>query len=100
MNTPETLNIIPEVPPLWTTTDMSRFLRCTERQIFELRKEGMPTIKLGGLVRFDPSDVRTWMEKRSGYASPRAAQLRDISTSGEDSAECAKSDLFKEFPAR
>ena len=79
---------------------MSRFLRCTERQIFELRKEGMPTIKLGGLVRFDPSDVRIWMEKRSGYASPRAAQLRDIGTSGEDSAACAKSDLFKEFPAR
>ena len=79
---------------------MSRFLRCTERQIFELRKEGMPTIKLGGLVRFDPSDVRIWMEKRSGYASPRAAQLRDIGTSGEDSAACATSDLFKEFPAR
>lgn len=82
------------VAPLWTTKDLAQFLRCSERQIPRLRDEGMPSIRIGGLVRFVPSRVMAWLESRD----QRARQLADVATSGdEDAAACAAADLFREF---
>ena len=82
------------VAPLWTTKDLAQFLRCSERQIPRLRDEGMPSIRIGGLVRFVPSRVMTWLESRD----QRARQLADVAATGnEDAAECAAADLFREF---
>jgi hypothetical protein len=54
----------------------------------------MPSIRIGGLVRFVPSRVMTWLESRD----QRARQLADIAATGsEDAAECAAADLFREF---
>ena len=80
---------------LWNTTDVASFLGCTERNIYILRKKGLPSIYVGGLVRFDPERVREWLG-----CPTREQQLRDIATSGSDAAECAASDAFKEFPGQ
>jgi len=85
-------NITVRIPTLWTTADVAHFLGCTERNIYLLRKKGLPTIQVGGLVRFSPERVREWIG-----CPTREQQLRDMASSAEDSAECAAADHFKEF---
>ncbi len=90
------------VAPLWATRDVAKFLGCSERQIPRLRDEGLPTVRVGGLVRFVPSRVMAWLDRRD-HGIPevdRARQLADITATGEsDNAECAAADLAREFPA-
>ncbi len=93
------------VAPLWTTKDLARFLGCSERQVPRLREEGLPAVRVGGLIRFVPSRVMAWLLEcdthvtTNGSDNDRARELADISTTGdEDSAECAAADLFREFP--
>ena len=84
------------VAPLWTTKDLAKFLGCSERQVPRLRDEGLPAVRVGGLVRFIPTKVMTWLECRD----ERAHQLADIAADGdEDNAECAAADLAREFPS-
>jgi hypothetical protein len=55
----------------------------------------MPAIRVGKLVRFNPSRVIDWLDSRD----ERASQLADITATGDDdNAECAAADLFREFP--
>ncbi len=83
------------VSPLWTTKDLAKFLGCSERQIPRLRNEGLPSVYVGGLVRFVPSRVMAWLDTRD----ERASQLTDIANENDDdAAECAAADLFREFP--
>ena len=98
MNTPDNLR---NNPPLWTTAELAHYLVCTERNILFLRKRGLPAIRIGGLVRFDPEAVREWLARQDEPANPREAQLHDLAASSDpDVAECAASDLHKEFPDR
>jgi excisionase family DNA binding protein len=81
--------------PLWTTKDLAQFLGCSERQIPRLREEGLPAVRVGGLIRFIPARVMTWLDSRD----ERSRQLADIATTGDDdNASCAAADLFREFP--
>jgi excisionase family DNA binding protein len=83
------------IAPLWTTKNLAKFLGCSERQIPRLRAEGMPAIRVGELVRFNPSRVIDWLDSRGS----RARQLADIATSGDDdNAACAAADLARVFP--
>jgi phage terminase Nu1 subunit (DNA packaging protein) len=80
---------------LWTTRDLARFIGCSERQVARLREEGLPIVRVGGLVRFVPSRVMAWLDSRN----ERARQLADIAVTGdEDNAACAAADHFREFP--
>jgi excisionase family DNA binding protein len=54
----------PEPNRLWTTHDLAKFLKCSERQIARLRDEGMPTLMIGALVRFSKTRVMEWLEGR------------------------------------
>jgi excisionase family DNA binding protein len=89
----------PAVTPLWTTTDLARFLRITERGVYEMRKAGLPSVKVGHLVRFEEAAVRAWLANHNGSisADERAEQLAQLASEGGDAAECAASDAFKEF---
>lgn len=85
---------------LWSTSDVAKFLRCSERQVFNLRQQGLPTIQVGGMIRFDPHRVRGWLSgvapSQQGYE--RASQLADIAAdSDDDNAKCAAADLAREF---
>ena len=80
---------------LWATRDLARFIGCSERQIARLREEGLPAVRVGGLVRFMPSRVMAWLDSRDD----RSRQLADITATGDDdNAECAAADLAREFP--
>jgi hypothetical protein len=87
---------------LWTTSELAGYLGCSERQVFALRKRGLPTIQVGGLIRFIPSRVLVWLECRDlGHeaSDERSSQLADITNENDDdAAECAAPDLFREFP--
>ena len=88
---------------LWTTSDIARFLGCSERQIYILRKQGLPAVHVGSMVRFDPEQIRLWISSQNNAPSSldeRARQLADIAATGdEDNADCAVADLAREFPA-
>lgn len=81
---------------LWSTADVANFLRCSERQVFSLRHKGLPSIQVGGLVRFDRTQVREWL---GAGQEERAQQLADIAAHGDkDNSEVAAADLAREFP--
>ncbi len=51
----------PASPHLWTARDVARFTRCSLRQVGYLREEGLPFVRIGRLVRFDPPQVTAWL---------------------------------------
>jgi hypothetical protein len=102
MNSTDTCGNQPK-QSLWTTSELAGYLGCSERQVFALRKSGLPTIQVGGLIRFIPSRVMVWLESRDlghNASDQRERQLSDIGThNGEDAEEISTSDTFKEFPS-
>ncbi len=51
----------PASPHLWTARDVARYARCSLRQVGYLREEGLPFVRIGRLVRFDPPQVTAWL---------------------------------------
>ena len=95
MTTTDSVNP-PETMALWATRDLASFIGCSERQVARLRVEGLPAVRVGGLVRFIPSKVMSWLECRD----ERARQLADIAANDDaDNSECAAADLVREFPS-
>jgi excisionase family DNA binding protein len=93
---------IPSADTLWTTADLAQFLGCSERQVYVLRKRGLPTLFIGGLIRFDATQVREWLNSCDELPpkEDRECQLAAIAVTGdEDNAECATADRPKEFPS-
>lgn len=44
---------------------VAKMLHCSVRQIDFLRKhEGLPSVKVGNLVRFDPCSIEQWVKDR------------------------------------
>jgi excisionase family DNA binding protein len=56
--------------PLWSTSDVARYIGCSERHVYVLRKQGMPVLHAGGLARFQPDQVKAWLERTSPLATP------------------------------
>lgn len=48
-------------PHLWTARDVATYARCSLRQVGYLRMEGLPFVRIGRLVRFDPFLVTAWL---------------------------------------
>lgn len=61
-STPASCAIAPE--PLWTINEVAAFLRCTVRHVHNLMPAGLPHYYLGRLLRFDPNEIRTYLQKR------------------------------------
>lgn len=54
------------MPPerLWTVADVAEYLGVTERTVRTWQhSQRLPYLKIGGTVRFRPSDVRTWIDR-------------------------------------
>lgn len=89
---------------LWSTPELANYLGCSDRQVYNLRKSGLPFVLVGGLVRFEPQQVQEWLRTqkspRDGDAE-RLSQLADIAAhdGDEDNAEVAAADLAREFPS-
>ncbi len=58
--------------PLWTASDVARFLSVSERTVRAWQLDHkLPFLKIGGTVRFVPNEIRTWatdQEVRPRYA--------------------------------
>ena len=84
---------------LLTSSQLARFLGCSERHVFNLRKRGMPAYRIGEIVRFDLDQVRQWLDSigEPAPANARLQQLADVVAGGDDdNAECAAADLAHE----
>jgi excisionase family DNA binding protein len=70
------------VTELLTAEEVARVLRCTERYVWRLGRDGkLPRIRVGRHVRFDPADVEAFIvEAKEG---PRRRRTRLVQT--EDS---------------
>ena len=49
--------------PLWNITDVARFLGCCKRHVQTLRERGLPAIRIGRMVRFNPAQVKAWVQQ-------------------------------------
>ena len=51
---------------LWTANDVARFLQCSLQHVYNLVWRGeIPYVKIGGLLRFKPENIRMWLEERT-----------------------------------
>jgi len=93
---PETLN------GLWDSSRLAAYLGCSQRHLYNLRKRGLPSYRLGDMVRFDIEQVTAWMNSgaTNGRSDLRHRQLADLASETGDNAECATADLHHEFLKR
>lgn len=50
-------------PVLVDKQALAQLLSCSPTHVDHLRKKGMPTIRLGGVVRFEPAKVLSWLRE-------------------------------------
>ena len=50
-------------PMLFTARQAARMLSLSERTLYAITKAGdLPAVRCGRLVRYDPADLRAWIE--------------------------------------
>lgn len=47
-----------------TKGELAKLLKVTVRTVDRLRNEGLPSFKVGNLVRFDKNDVKKWLKSQ------------------------------------
>jgi len=53
--------------PLLIAKEAAALLRISERKLWQLQNCGeVPAVRLGRAVRYDPADVRAWIETNKG----------------------------------
>ena len=57
---------------LWTISEVARFFGCTVRHVHNLQAAGLPYFHLGRLVRFDPAEVRAYLQTNRRIDATRA----------------------------
>lgn len=56
---------------LWTSRQAAKALAISERKLWELTNKGaIPCVRIGRAVRYDPADIRTWIENQKSRAQP------------------------------
>jgi excisionase family DNA binding protein len=60
---------------LWTTPEVAKYLHVSLKTVFNLRKNGLPYVQLGGAVRFVPQEVREYLLNSRGLSSHRLRQI-------------------------
>ena len=86
---------------LWDSARLADYLGCSQRHLFNLRKRGLPSYRLGDMVRFDIEQVTHWLNSGSPTQNSnlRERQLADLASETNDNATCAAADIFREFPS-
>lgn len=54
-----------EVIKMMTVSELTKELHVCTKTVRNLVAKGMPCIKIGGLMRFDLDDVKTWLKENS-----------------------------------
>ena len=60
----QTTSLCPKDGGLWDIPELMRHLPLCRRSISNLRKKGLPTIKLGSRVFFHPASVENWLMRQ------------------------------------
>jgi excisionase family DNA binding protein len=54
---------------LWTSRQTAKVLAISERKLWELTNKGaIPCVRIGRAVRYDPADIRTWIDAQKNRA--------------------------------
>jgi excisionase family DNA binding protein len=51
---------------LLTVEDLAQLLNVARRVIYGLRHKGLPTLRVGKQLRFDPLQVKAWLDQQQG----------------------------------
>jgi excisionase family DNA binding protein len=58
---------------LWTAVDVARFLRVSRSWVYQRAQAGLlPSVKLGGALRFEPAAIRAYVASGRGPDVPPA----------------------------
>lgn len=67
------------IEKLWTINEVAGFLQVKTSVVkYWLCTSGMPFVKIGKHYRFDPNDIREWMEKHKSNCLKDDSLLRRI----------------------
>jgi len=73
------------LPPdemLWTAREVATFLRASISWVYKAAERGeLPCIRIGAMLRFDPSAIRTWLGERVVASASTIIRLPDRSSS-------------------
>lgn len=48
-----------------TTTELAKKLNVTRQSIYNWIKKGLPFVKVGSVIRFDPDQVQEWIDSQN-----------------------------------
>jgi excisionase family DNA binding protein len=60
---------------LWTTERVAKYLHVSLKTVFNLRKQGLPYVQLGGAVRFIPQEIKDYLLTHRNLSSHRLRQI-------------------------
>ena len=60
---------------LWTSKRVAQYLHVSLKSVFNLRKQGLPFVKVGGAVRFVPQEIKDHLLINRGLATHRLRQI-------------------------
>ncbi|HTF90112.1 MAG TPA: hypothetical protein VK843_16980 [Planctomycetota bacterium] len=63
----------PVAPVLVNGTELGRRLGCSRSTVFRLEGDGMPSVRLGDVRRYDPRDCLAWLKAREAQRRAREA---------------------------
>lgn len=73
---------------LMNMPELMEFLKVKRSTIYKLREEGLPTIHLGRVVRFDREEIIRWLRSRQrSDPAPRSLEAPMLSSSQEEEEE-------------
>jgi len=50
----------------WTAEELAEVLSLSRKHIYKLAKKGrMPSLRIGGAIRFDPHAIAAWLESKA-----------------------------------
>lgn len=56
--------------PLWTPKDLAAYLQVSRSWIYSAIQRGLiPHAYFGGLLRFEPAKIRTWVESKAAQTA-------------------------------
>lgn len=50
---------------LMTVKDLMEYLQVSQRTVYNLREAGLPTIKIGNMVRYSKDEVDKWIKEQN-----------------------------------
>jgi predicted DNA-binding transcriptional regulator AlpA len=61
----QTVSMPVVLEPLLTMSDIEKVLQLSKPKIYELMAQGLPSLKIDGARRFQPSAVKAWIDQQA-----------------------------------